>query len=323
MEAYEGIMNSTRAPFSILPKPIDEDGNTVTTTGGADDDRYPLVPEEATIVAAWQQLLNKATAYPRSVLWNKVKILEPLAALGYNAFNELIEAVTAHYEETKTEDEEGMLSSSETHYIAMNHLMYSTMSYLALKVKHTEKITRVTDSDAWEEWEDNEEEGGGSAWVQIMSAEWFEPILEATQASATIEENLKKLVERHQDADSIATRSVAADDDHESGSSSTVGSGRLPDLPSDDKAQASEILLILQLYLEFDRKEKSIAKLMQACSKNSRIKQRLLTWNAHNKNDAAFKAMQQHERFDAFITVLIEESDKSRDMDSALIDLQK
>ena len=40
MEAYEGIMNSTRAPFSILPKPIDEDGNTVTTTGGADDDRY-------------------------------------------------------------------------------------------------------------------------------------------------------------------------------------------------------------------------------------------------------------------------------------------
>ena len=31
MEAYEGIMNSTRAPFSILPKPIDEDGNTVTT----------------------------------------------------------------------------------------------------------------------------------------------------------------------------------------------------------------------------------------------------------------------------------------------------
>ena len=28
MEAYEGIMNSTRAPFSILPKPIDEDGNT-------------------------------------------------------------------------------------------------------------------------------------------------------------------------------------------------------------------------------------------------------------------------------------------------------
>ena len=91
MEAYEGIMNSTRAPFSILPKPIDEDGNTVTTTGGADDDRYPLVPEEATIVAAWQQLLNKATAYPRSVLWNKVKILEPLAALGYNAFNELTE----------------------------------------------------------------------------------------------------------------------------------------------------------------------------------------------------------------------------------------
>ena len=87
MEAYEGIMNSTRAPFSILPKPIDEDGNTVTTTGGADDDRYPLVPEEATIVAAWQQLLNKATAYPRSVLWNKVKILEPLVALGYNAFN--------------------------------------------------------------------------------------------------------------------------------------------------------------------------------------------------------------------------------------------
>ena len=53
MEAYEGIMNSTRAPFSILPKPIDEDGNTVTTTGGADDDRYPLVPEEATIVAAY------------------------------------------------------------------------------------------------------------------------------------------------------------------------------------------------------------------------------------------------------------------------------
>ena len=37
MEAYESIMNSTRAPFSILPKPIDEDGNTVTTTGGADD----------------------------------------------------------------------------------------------------------------------------------------------------------------------------------------------------------------------------------------------------------------------------------------------
>ena len=88
MEAYEGIMNSTRAPFSILPRPIDEEGNTVTTTGGADDDRYPLVPEEATIVAAWQQLLNKATAYPRSVLWNKVKILEPLAALGYNAFEQ-------------------------------------------------------------------------------------------------------------------------------------------------------------------------------------------------------------------------------------------
>ena len=64
MEAYEGIMNSTRAPFSILPKPIDEDGNTVTTTGGADDDRYPLVPEEAMVVAAWQQLLNKAAAYP-------------------------------------------------------------------------------------------------------------------------------------------------------------------------------------------------------------------------------------------------------------------
>ena len=102
MEAYEGIMNSTRAPFSILPKPIDEDGNTVTTTGGADDDRYPLVPEEATIVAAWQQLLNKAAAYPRSVLWNKVKSLEPLVALGYDAFNDLTEAVTAHFEETKT-----------------------------------------------------------------------------------------------------------------------------------------------------------------------------------------------------------------------------
>ena len=26
MEAYESIMDSTRAPFSILPKPIDEDG---------------------------------------------------------------------------------------------------------------------------------------------------------------------------------------------------------------------------------------------------------------------------------------------------------
>ena len=328
MEAYEGIMNSTRAPFSILPKPIDEDGNTVTTTGGSDDDRYPLVPEEAMIVAAWQQLLNKAAAYPRSVLWNKVKSLEPLVALGYDAFNDLTQAVTAHYEETKTEDEgglseEGMLSSSEPHYIAMNHLMYSAMSYLALKVKHTEKITRVMDSDQWEEWEDNEEEGGGSAWVQIMATEWFEPILEATRASATIEENLKKLVERNQDGDSIATRSVVADDDHESGSSSAVGNGRLPDLPSDDKAHASEILLILQLYLEFGRKEKSIAKLMQACSKNSRIKQRLLTWNAHNKNDEAFKRMQQHERFDAFITVLIEESDKSRDMDSALIDLQK
>ena len=93
MEAYEGIMNSTRAPFSILPKPIDEDGNTVTTTGGADDDRYPLVPEEAMIVAAWQQLLNKAAAYPRSVLWNKVKLLEPLVALGYDAFNDLTQAV--------------------------------------------------------------------------------------------------------------------------------------------------------------------------------------------------------------------------------------
>ena len=80
MEAYEGIMNSTRAPFSILPKPIDEDGNTVTTTGGADDDRYPLVPEEAMIVAAWQQLLNKAAAYPRSVLWNKVKSRLVIAA---------------------------------------------------------------------------------------------------------------------------------------------------------------------------------------------------------------------------------------------------
>ena len=45
MEAYESIMDSTRAPFSILPKPIDEDGNTVTTTGGADDDRYPLVQD--------------------------------------------------------------------------------------------------------------------------------------------------------------------------------------------------------------------------------------------------------------------------------------
>ena len=184
MEAYEGIMNSTRAPFSILPKPIDEDGNTVTTTGGADDDRYPLVPEEATIVAAWQQLLNKATAYPRSVLWNKVKILEPLAALGYNAFNELTEAVTAHYEETKTEDEEGMLSSSETHYIAMNHLMYSTMSYLALKVKHTEKITRVTDSDAWEEWEDNEEEG--AHWGQVGTAvKWAIPVTFPNQSQVT------------------------------------------------------------------------------------------------------------------------------------------
>ena len=323
MEAYETIMSSTRAPFSILPRPVDADGNTVTTTGGADEDRYPLVPEETTIVAIWLQLLNKAGLNPRSVLWNKVKLLEPLVVLGHDAFNELTQAVTAHYEETKTEDEEGMLSSSETHYIAMNHLMYATMSYLALKVKYTEKITRVTDSDSWEEWEDNEEVGGGSVWVQIMSTEWFEPILEATRASATIEENLNKLIEKQQDADSIATRSVAADDDHESGSASAVGSGRLPDLPSDDKAQASEILLILQLYLEFGKKEKSIAKLMQACSKNTRIKQRLLTWNAHNKNDAAFKAMQQHERFDAFITVLIEESDKSRDMDSALIDLQK
>ena len=101
MEDYETIMNSTRAPFSILPRAIDTDGNTVTTTGGADEDRYPLVPEEATIVAAWQQLLNKAGTYPRSVLWNKVKSLEPLVALGYDAFNDLTEAVTAHFEETK------------------------------------------------------------------------------------------------------------------------------------------------------------------------------------------------------------------------------
>ena len=71
----------------------------------------------------------------------------------------------------------------------------------------------------------------------------------------------------------------------ESSASFAVGSGRLPDLPSDDKAAASEILLHLQLYLEFDKKEKSIAKLMQACNKNNRIKQRLLTWNAHHKND--------------------------------------
>ena len=159
MEAYETIMSSTRAPFTILPRPVDADGNTVTTTGGADEDRYPLVPEETTIVAIWLQLLNKAGLNPRSVLWNKVKLLEPLVVLGHDAFNELTQAVTAHYEETKTEDEEGMLSSSETHYIAMNHLMYATMSYLALKVKYTEKITRVTDSDSWEEWEDNEEVG--------------------------------------------------------------------------------------------------------------------------------------------------------------------
>ena len=91
-EAYETIMNSTRAPFSILPRAIDADGNTVTTTGGADEDRYPLVPEETMIVAVWQQLLNKAGHYPRSVLWNKVKLLEPLVVLGYDAFNELTQA---------------------------------------------------------------------------------------------------------------------------------------------------------------------------------------------------------------------------------------
>ena len=61
------------------------------------------------IVAVWQQLLNKAGLNPRSVLWNKVKLLEPLVVLGYDAFNELTQVVTAHYEETKTEDEEGML----------------------------------------------------------------------------------------------------------------------------------------------------------------------------------------------------------------------
>ena len=43
MEAYETIMSSTRAPFTILPRPVDADGNTVTTTDGADEDRYPLV----------------------------------------------------------------------------------------------------------------------------------------------------------------------------------------------------------------------------------------------------------------------------------------
>ena len=101
MEAYEAIMSSTRAPFTILPRPVDADGNTVTTTGGADEDRYPLVPEESMIVAVWQQLLNKAGLNPRSVLWNKVKLLEPLVVLGYDAFNELTQAVTAHYEETK------------------------------------------------------------------------------------------------------------------------------------------------------------------------------------------------------------------------------
>ena len=37
-----------------------------------------------------------------------------------------------------------MLSGSEVHYIPMNHLIYSTMSYLALKVKHTEKAYKMT-----------------------------------------------------------------------------------------------------------------------------------------------------------------------------------
>ena len=92
MEAYETIMSSTRAPFTILPRPVDADGNTVTTAGGADDDRYPLVPEETTIVAIWLQLLNKAGLNPRSVLWNKVKLLEPLVVLGHDAVNELTQA---------------------------------------------------------------------------------------------------------------------------------------------------------------------------------------------------------------------------------------
>ena len=33
MEDYETIMNSTRAPFSILPRAIDTDGNTVVRCG--------------------------------------------------------------------------------------------------------------------------------------------------------------------------------------------------------------------------------------------------------------------------------------------------
>ena len=66
MEAYETIMSSTRAPFSILPRPVDADGETVTTTGGADEDRYPLVPEETTIVAIWLQLSTVSNSVHQS-----------------------------------------------------------------------------------------------------------------------------------------------------------------------------------------------------------------------------------------------------------------
>ena len=97
MEDYATVSNHLQAPYMILPMPLDADGITVTTTGAAEADSYPLVPDEATIVATWQLLLAKSATYPRSVLWNKVKNLEPLLTLGYDAFNELIREVTAHY----------------------------------------------------------------------------------------------------------------------------------------------------------------------------------------------------------------------------------
>ena len=90
MEAYEAVTNHLRAPYLILPMPLDADGATVTTTGAEEADSYPLVPVEATIVATWQLLLSKSSTYPRAVLWNKVRGLEPLLTLGYEAFNELV-----------------------------------------------------------------------------------------------------------------------------------------------------------------------------------------------------------------------------------------
>ena len=78
----------------------------------------------------------------------------------------------AHHDETRTENPEEVNSSSEDHWTAMNHLMCACMAYLSLKLKHAERITRVSDHDAWEEWEDTE-----ASWTDVMSAEWFDQFL--------------------------------------------------------------------------------------------------------------------------------------------------